>query len=641
MAQLVKELNPVYERWLQAEKIKLSYGVISDSQECRRFYEGDQYAPVTKATKNMQRPVNNICQYAVNQTVSNVSGTPIVLNFLALGEKKSTEVVTQFVNYKLKQIGFKQKYEQAIEGGEVEGTYILFIPWDNNQSDPNSNYEGQPILEEINIEDFNVADFSQQDVQKQEWIIIRIRKNVREVREEICTKLTKEEKLAFINPDDDEYNSEFNEADDKKTTIYLMFFRQDGEVYFIYANANKVLTDAMPLNPNKIDDKTLKELGLLEADSSKEEIDGDKVGVQSIDETDKNIEFKFDLYPVAVLRTVPKKNSFYGLGLVKQILPNQKLINWLEFMNALNIQNVAWGKILAKKGALGNQRITNEPGQILFDYSVGNTFGITNLPGQQTLANGAVSTKQQLIDLTFTLANANEIISTDILGKLNSGTAIAQAEAIKKKQVDLKERRCHRFAEDIGKILFKYFVTRYSHEPYARKFSTGEYDALMNYAKENELGGAANQYIAQEYKDTFNGEDFIELSCDVICEAGSGSQFSEISEMQLLSELFQMKAITFKQFIECYPDNLMRNKASLLQYANEVEQGQMAQLQAANEQLQSQIDELTQRLKVSVSYNEASEKSFKERIKELATNNDSMKKFLTNTPAKDDGNNVA
>ena len=78
---------------------------------------------------------------------------------------------------------------------------------------------------------------------------------------------------------------------------------------------------------------------------------------------------KATLFPIVAGSYEEREHSIYGISEVEGLIPNQKAMNLTMAMQILSTQRLAWGKYIVKKDALKNQDITDEPGQVLVDYS--------------------------------------------------------------------------------------------------------------------------------------------------------------------------------------------------------------------------------------------------------------------------------
>lgn len=606
------------------------------------FYEGRQWGTPTKNTATLPRPVFPITSLVVNSQISNILGSPFKLNYQAPNEHFGADVFTQFAQYQMAEARFDTCLEKSVCDSEVKCSGIIYEYWDEFARGKNGKYRGALRYAVLDPLEIAFSDPSTEEIQDQEWIIYPKRVSIKEARK-MCTTLSKEEMAKYILPDtlESDYDETVELDDTKRITIYTMFYRVNGEVVFVKSTNGIVIVDETYLNPyitkreieNKENKEVLKEEEIKENEQFAKE-DGSHADtadneLEKRDYKDRN--YMFSLYPFAILNTVPMNKSILGMGTAYNIIPNNKIINFIYALNVMNIQNLAWGKVLVKENALKGQRITNQPGQVLVDHSPGGNWGITNMPGQQTLSNGATEQAKSIIELTRGLNNADEIMTGDMLTKNLSGTAIAQIEAMRTKNVDRKQRRVWRFIEELGRIAYQFYVAYYNREDFIYSFNDEDF-SIMN---EQNPG----MYPTKDMSLEFNGEDFLDYNFEVSCEVGAGSQFSEISQMESLNQMLAGQYIDFETYVDLYPDNQMPYKATLKSKIQAQKTSELAQWQQAYAELQATIEANQQELSYQTekaNKMESYAKNLKSTFKEMADskNNEisSMRDYMATLP---------
>ncbi len=186
---------------------------------------------------------------------------------------------------------------------------------------------------------------------------------------------------------------------------------------------------------------------------------------------------------------------------------------------ALNLQELGAPKVLVKPNALQGQTLTNQPGQVVVDYTPGNQWGIQNLQATPFTAQ-ALQFAPALIDLIRTVSNATEVITGEMVSKDLSGYAIAQLQAQAQKPIEMQRKRFWQHKEREGKILEMFFKLYYDNKPFTYKNSLEEKIAMR---QANPM-----QNVPETTADIFNGEEFQDINFNIIVEAGAGTQYSEI-----------------------------------------------------------------------------------------------------------------
>lgn len=619
-----RKISHVWDLWESGRTFTSTIGALSEIPDNVRFYEGEQWAAPTKATAHMPRPIFNIVKLIVNTIVSNILSVPASLRFIAAEDEVSTEVFTNFAKHILKENKIDSLDEKAVFDSAIKKMFCYHTYWDSKAFGKNGKYDGALRIEIIDPLDIAVADPSpNKSTQNQEWIIIRKRMQVKAVRELAGDFLTETEKKELIVSDDfsPNYDNEHEQSGSELCTVLTRYFRKNGEVYFERAVKSTILHEPIPLNPALV--KVTDEFKVV-IDGSENDVDAQiDSEVEGATSTKTNIktndDFKSYLYPLVIGCLEPSNNSMYGLSKVRDLIPNQKAINWNMAMVLFNTQQVAWSKYLVKAGALRGQEINNVPGQVLYDYSPGNGWGISAMPGVQVLSNGAVDLTNTIVNLTRVLTNADEIMTGDMIGKNISGITIELLQQQKNKSVDKEQRRFWRYKEELGLILKQFFITHYLEQEFTFDMSDDVWQKCQ------EVSYKTGEKFSRRINTTFKGEEYKQKDIDVVCESGPGSRYSEIMVMQQLESLLQNKLITFKQYVALHPNiSFKRELASQIKadeqseltqykqaYAKAVQvveqlQGQIKTLGGNNEQLNAYIDQLTKQFesKINLANNE-------------------------------------
>lgn len=638
----IERAHEIFHEYEIGQNYQMSMGFTSAFKKYRDFFEGNQWAKPTEKTKNLPRPVLNICSLIVDNKVSNVLGSPVKLNFMGEHEE-DTSKMTRFAEWQQKEMGQEALDEEACECGAVEGTYIYHYYWDETASGRKGDYEGAlrgQIIDPLNV---YVSNPNEPDCQRQAYILIVSREEVRAVKA-ICDKGINQD---LIIPDDEDQSyaskEQDNEDQDKKLcTVILRYFRKDGEVYFEKAVKGTIVNTPRALNP-KINEKYLERLEKGEDSEVTETPDADN---DTFDQP------KANLYPIEIGVWKRRKNCIFGRGEVEEIIPNQKAINFEIAMELLNHQELGWGKILVKANALNGQTIDNTPGQVITDYTPGNQWGITRLDGSQMTAAGTqiVAT---LMEQTRVCNNASEILTGEILSKDLSGVAIQQIQAQAQKPVAKLQRAFWRSKERIGKILEMFYKFYYEDTDFTYELKPDEMQAM----KEQDKKAGIDREIQKTQFDVFNGEDYQNEKFSIVVEAGAGTRFSEIMAMDTLNTLFingtidKMSNERLEQFITLYPDSAMPFKSELRAIIRAQKESELGVLKQATEEQKVQIQQLSsyaqsletvnKNLESQVKQMEAllakQEKGYQGRIKKQ--NEMIGKMFASKLEEKENGNN--
>lgn len=541
--------------WKEFEKgqqyIKTS-GLKTEWEECEKFYEGDHWPQATAKTKNMPRPVINICSMIADNKKSGILSGNVKMIFRPaemFGDslqraEEGSNIFTKFAENITKEMNQNELDDLAQDSSVQLGSYIYHYYWDTTiAGGMQTPYVGAVRGEIIHPKNIVFANPMEKDEQKQKYIIIASSEPLDSVK--ALAKRNKVQDWEQITSD--------NELDDDETgtlslcTVLTKYSRQNGKV--VWEKSTKY--------------HYLQKPTMWEPDATNVKID--KEDTQEINEPDivnSNGYFKKQLYPIVVGSHKNRKNSIYGIGEVKQAIPNNKAVNFNIGMMLLSVQNTGWPKIIQKVNALAKQMITNEPGEIITDTSKGEGWGVKYLetPG----FNGqALTLTNTIIDLTRTVTGSTEITNGEALGANMAASAIIALQNQAKKPIEMYQRKFYRTYEKIGKILEQFFKYYYN-------------DGRM-FSYEDE---------GQRYVASLSGQNYQDIDFSLSVEVGAGGVYSESLTVSLLDNLKTAGDIDADEYIELYPDSIMTFKSKLKKMR---EQKRIEQMMLQQQLIQQQL----------------------------------------------------
>ena len=531
-----------------------SSGLSKNIPQCVKFYEGKQWPDSTEGTKNFPRPVVNITKMICRNKKAGILSNDTAIIY-ACDDANKAKKFTNFGTYITKELNQKKLDRKAINDGCVKGTYVYHYFWDSDAIGKRGNMPGGVRCEIIDPLNIFFSNPNNDDEQSQEWIIIRSRLRVKTVKA-MADKGVKEE---LIKSDNNESKYGEKEQDDSSlVTVLTRYFRQDGEVYFEKVIKNTVINKPRPLHPNI---KAV--LTNLDADTQNEEgYEYEEIDYAPI----------AHLYPIAVGQYETRDKCIFGIGEVEGIIPNQKAINSNLGLQLLNIQDVWGGKYVVLPNALRGQKITNNPGQVLTDYS-GTGGGIKKIT-EQVYNDVPLKVLDTTSSLTRVVTGATEVMTGETIGANTSGAAILQLQSQALKPIEELQQAFWDTKVKCGRILEMFYKLYYQ-------------DVDFYY---EETGIDANgETETTRYADKFNGSDYIGTDFDVTVEVVAGAKGSEVSLVNALDNLLQQKQIDITTYFELYPHNALPNKSQIVAALKQRENAEVMQLQSQLQQTQQQL----------------------------------------------------
>lgn len=535
---------------------------------CVKFYEGDQWAPPTKNTKNLPRPVVNITKMICRSKRSSILSTPVRIRYSGFDATSNVDKLNRFSEYIQKELGQEALDKRAIDGAVKKGTYIYHYYWDSDARGMNGSVIGGlrcELLEPLNV---FFADPTEQDEQKQAWIMIATRESVKSVLSRADKGISKDE----IQPDEkteDPYASKEQEDSDL-VTVLTRYFRKNGEVWCEKATKTTTVNKAFRITPDI--EAARASIAKTEGDTMFYDEDAPEDGLP--DKVEGGSERRrADLYPIVVGQYEPREGSIYGIGEVEGIIPNQRAINFNIAMMLLSAQENGWGKYVVSKDALKGQVITNEPGQVLTDYTPGGG-GIKRLT-DHPLPSSPMQLVESLTSLTRVVTGASEVMTGETLGASMSGAAIAQLQSQALQPVEDLKKSFWYVKEKQGRVMAQFFrffysETRFTYYPEGKEH---ELDARM--------------------VDTFTSAEYRDVDLDITVEAVGGTNASIAGDINALDTALKMGAISPLTYFKLYPDDALSNRSEILRVLESDEANKVQELQQQIEQLAKELEEKT------------------------------------------------
>ena len=615
--------------------------------EAQNFYNGKQYP--NENYKNMIRITINICSMSAQLKASKICGTPIYLTFTADDNETDCNALRQFDEYNCSKIGLDVSNYQSALNGYANGTEITFMPWDEDNTTYKGIYKGGLSEEHIDLLKFAVANPHIQDIQKQKWVMYWDDCEVGAIKDMLeGSKKDIEYKKQLINREigisEEEYDEDRETINHSLCRLYTRFFRVKGEVYFMCSTE----TVDIFVNPHPISKKVSKKIIEKVVDDYKKQLqeqnenqneNQDKVLDYKIDWEDviinsisrdafENKEYedekeKFNLYPFAVFRPFMQNRSFYGRSDIKQLIPIQKGINFAISMVLKCAENNAYNKIFAKADALQGQEITNEPSQVIIDYSnQTNSWGI-KMAESQPLPNQLLAFANDLLSMTRVVYGFNNVMDGSVTNQDLSGYAVQQMIRQSDSAIEQQQKLFWQYNVDKAQIRLLYYKHYVDKAKYTYELNEIEYDGeeqarnrLYKEALEHQKNGTKFLTMPNAVPEDFEkpthktkieeitNNDIWGKNFDISIEAMQGLADSKLIEAQMWDNLFMNGGLQnidpeiLDTYIQSCPNVSPRTKISLKHAIENRKQSEIAKLQGELAELTQQSGELAKYTKI-------------------------------------------
>ena len=659
--------------WAQYQSKTDLVGSIKEDDD---FYNGRQWGEYDPAD-GFPRVTVNIIKKGVDLIASKVNGTPLYLSYSAFGkngEGKDCTRLTQFDEFVLKDLEDTTFGWQSCVNADVRGTEITYVRWDADDETIKGLYKGGLAYEHIDPRCFAVANPQLPSIQKQAWVMFWS-----DVPLGACKKMVDEEKdlsdqekkrrKGFLVRDDTSKKDDIllykDSMNGSLIRVYTRFFRINGEVCYMCSTQTtdlfaypKPLSTLVPEDyAKKAQEAYERKLGDQNSWKNAEgyegelmpdlEIDYEDVAIgdygrkANSDDEHRRLKEKFSMYPFAVYTSKPISNSIFGFSMTKALIPAQKALNYCYSMVVQCAQNNAFSKIFAKDGALGNQEITNEPGQIITDYSNDvNGWGI-KLAESQPLPNDLTAFGGNFMDIIAKTYGFSDVMSGEIANQDLSGYAVQQMVKQNNTPIEQQQQLFWKYKKDLAKIRIMFYKHYVDEAYYSWDYTDGEVE-LNEKSRRTLIAGSAQGLPIQHPDGTDYTTDELEMlqkpvekthfssikgrelwgnDYVISIDAQQGLVDSKLTEEQAFDNLIMnggvanMDADTFEFVIKCDPAFSPKTRASMLTYARIKREGEIAQYQQQIAQLQQQLEAMQSQLGFQSNYNKNLQAEFESKIK--------------------------
>lgn len=650
--------------------------LVDSIREDDDFYNGRQWGEYDP-TDGFPRVTVNIIKKGVDLIASKVNGTPLYLSYSAFGQNgggKDCTRLTQFDEFVLKDLEDTTFGWQSCVNADVRGTEITYVRWDADDETIKGLYKGGLAYEHIDPRCFAVANPQLPNIQKQAWVMFwsdvplgACKKMVDE--ETDLSDREKERRKKFLVRDDTSKRDDIllykDSMNGSLIRVYTRFFRINGEVCYMCSTQTtdlfaypKPLSTLVPEDYGKkaqeAYEKKLSDIGswknaegyegelMPDLDIDYEDVTiGDYGRKANSDEDHRRLKERFSLYPFAVYTSKPISNSIFGFSMTKALIPAQKALNYCYSMVVQCAQNNAFSKIFAKDGALGNQEITNEPGQIITDYSNDvNGWGI-KLAESQPLPNDLTAFGGNFMDIIAKTYGFSDVMSGEISNQDLSGYAVQQMVKQNNTPIEQQQQLFWKYKKDLAKIRIMFYKHYVDEAYYSWDYTDGEVE-LNEKSRRTLIAGSAQglpiqhpdgtDYTPDELEmlkkpvekthfSSIKGKDLWGNDYVISIDAQQGLVDSKLTEEQAFDNLIMnggvanMDADTFEFVIKCDPAFSPKTRASMLTYARIKREGEIAQYQQQIAQLQQQLQAMQSQLGFQSNYNKNLQAEFESKIK--------------------------
>jgi hypothetical protein len=515
-----KQIFKEYQAGVQYKSSIGKRGMYEQNKINERFFIGDQWYG---AKCGNDRPLvrHNIIKRIGDYKMSQILSAPVSVEFSAEGIPSDNTVLLnrddvnsykgalnqseiglitkafgKYFETTAERVGFATLQDKILRNAYVSGTGVLYTYWNPEvrtglYADDNKKFKinGDICCEVLNIEDVYFGDPYIEDVQSQPYIIISSYVKTEQVLRE----------ARLFGADIGVLNAIEETAVDGKINLLTKFFKE-------YKNDGSY---------------TIKSVKVCE-----------KAVVRSPFDT------SLRLYPINIFKWERKSNSAYGESEITYLIPNQIAINRMITANVWSAMTTGM-PIMLVNGDTVNQKISNEPGQIIKVFgSNEDVEGAVKYVTPPSFKEDYDNSINSLINNTLTQSGANEVALGD--SRADNASALITMRDAALMPLQIVKNRFYAFVEETARIWADFWITQYSQ----RKIKITDQNGIW--------------YMP------FNASRYIDLIINTKVSVANGTVYSERECFQNLIALFEKGVIDRKQLIERLPSGSIPDKNLLL-----------------------------------------------------------------------------
>ena len=495
------------------------------------FWDGRQWEGLE--CKNMPKPVFNVLQRAGKFMVSTIGSNDIAVNivpFTSLADDIERMVpVSKEIEHIIEVARMKEASKLVIRNAFVDGCGYMMQTFD---PDIETGQMSQGAIKNQIIDATNVYfgnPFSN-DLQGQPYIIVSMRQDVRQVRQEAIELGMSKEDAKMIQPD----NMGLHVNEDIATnlvTVLIKFFKKKSE----YEEETLDPTTGMKVKTKKYKTtvwftKTTRECVIKEP-----------------------TDLGYKRYPLACFGWDMIKNSYVYNSPMTSVIQNQIFINKCFAIAQMYGLQSAFPKIIFDKNKVQIEKFMNDfsPQAVAGIDIAGKFIDFIKIPD---FSNNIIELAKETIAQTKDMMGVTDASLGNV--KPDNTSAIIALQESSAVPLEIQKQQFYVFWEDVVRNIIDIVSTDYG----VREVMTSD-----------------NQLAVIDFSMLKN------LNYNLDVEIGNGAQFSEIAQINTLDKLVQAGYIDPGVYIDVVPSKYIPQKSKLLRSYQE----RMAQMEAMAQEPQS------------------------------------------------------
>lgn len=493
-----------------------------------KFYDGRQWDGVK--ADNMPKPVINVIQRVVKYMVATLGSNNVSISLNPFSnttdDHSRIEPIEKAVEDVIEQAKIIEASKLVIRNGAVDGTAFMLQQFN---ADFETNQEAKGRIENRVVDCTNVyfGNPYSADVQTQPYIMIALRQNLKQVKEEAEALGLSEDKIEEITPDNDS-NQVYDDSTDL-VTVLLTFYKKTSKT--------KKPVQSMDMAGNPI-------TKYVDAEETTVHFVKTTKKVTLIEETDLG----YFRYPISRFGWDVKKNSYLYNSPITPVIPNQVFINKCYAIAMMYGLQSAFPKVVYDRNKVDIDAFLNStnPQAVAGIEMMGKFMDFIKVPD---FSNNIIGLVQDIMQQTKECMGVNDSALGNVQPDNTSAiVALQQASAT---PLEIQKAGFYEFWEDTVRNIIDIMANAYG----VRQVMTDEGIAIVDF-------------------DGLRG-----LNYELMVDIGEGAQYSEIAQINTLDKLYQLGLVNAETYIDAIPNKYIPSKGKILNALRE-QQAMQAQMMA-------------------------------------------------------------
>ena len=506
------DIYEIWERFKKSKQYMQEKAILTKTEKNWLMYIGRQWEACQNSEGMEDLPSMNFIKPTVKYKVSSIAATTVTALFSDLNGEREIPIGGMTVDEVT-----GMPIPLTVSTNEIVGKLndLFAISWEKGKCKRQSKrgllhagVQGDSYLfwgeggdtrkppQIIHNTQMHLSNENTMDIQEQTWLAIEERLDVEVVRERARLAGVSREDIDLIRPDNATEDNLFNKREVKGKVTSLIYMEKDKKTGIVWLG--RCTKDVMYEQMHPIQQKKggeYKGIGLTK-------------------------------YPIVPMVWEEMPNSARGMSEVEQLIPNQLELNKMLARRAISAKLTAFPRIAYDDTSLANPEALENVGAAI-KLNGGNAQAIGNMIAYlapQSMSPDAQNLCDELLNQSRTLAGASDAQLGNIDLSRVSGTAAQTVRDQQQLPLNEQQEMFQNFIEDVALLFCELWKVYYP--------SGLEWDGI-----------------------SITAEEIQSVEPNVRVDIAEDTSLSKMASQQELTNLFNNGKLTFKEYVEAYPEH--------------------------------------------------------------------------------------